>query len=55
MEGPERDAQIAALAALRQQLEAPGDPTQQPLDRAAEIVLELLYQPERPSTPRSAS
>jgi lipid-A-disaccharide synthase len=42
MEGPEREAQIAALAALRQQLEVPDNPIQQPLDRAAEIVLNLL-------------
>lgn len=40
LDGPERDAQIAALANLRQQLHLPGD--QSPLDRAADVVLELL-------------
>lgn len=42
LDGPERDAQIAALANLRQQLHLPGD--QSPLDRAADVVLELLQQ-----------
>jgi lipid-A-disaccharide synthase len=39
---PDRDIQIAALAALRQQLQPPSG--QSPLDRAAAIVLELLSQ-----------
>ena len=51
MGSPEREAQIAALAALRQQLELPDNPTQQPLDRAAEIVLDLLRQPFPPGQP----
>jgi lipid-A-disaccharide synthase len=43
LDGPERDAQIAALAALRHQLQPPGNSRQPPLDRAADVVLDLLH------------
>jgi lipid-A-disaccharide synthase len=56
-EGPERAAQIAALAALREKLAPPpsasGAPAS-PLDRAAEAVLDLLRSPAQAS-PRSPS
>ncbi|HEX4156767.1 MAG TPA: lipid-A-disaccharide synthase [Acidobacteriaceae bacterium] len=58
IENPEPDAprnlQIAALARLRHQLLPPENPTQPPLDRAADIVLNLLStNPGAPSSPRS--
>ena len=42
---PERQAQISALAELRHRLLAPGDPQEAPLERAADIVAELLEHP----------
>src|SRR6185437_5895513 len=42
---PERHAQIVALAELRNTLLAPGDTQLAPLDRAAEIIVDLLNQP----------
>jgi lipid-A-disaccharide synthase len=39
---PERHAQIVALAELRNGLLAAGGPQLAPLDRAADIILELL-------------
>lgn len=44
----ERHAQIAALADLRHRLLAHGGRHLTPIDRAAEIVVDLLQQPERP-------
>jgi lipid-A-disaccharide synthase len=53
---PERHAQIAALAELRHTLRAPGGLQLTPLDRAAQIVIDLLHpQPATaaPATPAS--
>ncbi len=57
---PERHAQIAALAQVRNQLRhgllAPGGLQITPLDRAAEIAVDLLHhQPERPATASGTS
>jgi lipid-A-disaccharide synthase len=46
---PERHAQIDDLAELRRSLLAPGGPQLAPLDRAADIVVDLLNHPATPA------
>ena len=45
---PERHAQIVALAELRHSLLAPGGPQPTPLDRAADIIVDLLRHTSAP-------
>jgi lipid-A-disaccharide synthase len=53
---PERHSQIAALAELRQRLLAPGGLHLTPIDRAAEIVVDLLHsQSDTPQQPPTSS
>ncbi len=51
---PERQAQVTALADLRNQLLAPGDVEAAPLERAADVVLELLSGASPVTPPASA-